>query len=236
MKNEFTQTRFALEITKDGSPTLRLPDGESMHHSGGAAAETVYIYKSVISEALRLKPGAHTCVVGLGMGYIEISWAQCGPEASATLTSFEIEEELRSAFQSWVESAEPGIYDGISALLDPSAQIGAVKRHLSAVQIFSDIRSFGGPASPWNVVCYDAFSRKTNEELWSAGFLSEFLKKFCGDDCVFTTYGCTGVLKKALRENDFMVIQRPSFNGKRDSTLALRGVFKEYSQNFFRTF
>ena len=44
MNNEFAQTRFTIEITADGSPTLKLPEqGESMHHSGGAAKETDYI-------------------------------------------------------------------------------------------------------------------------------------------------------------------------------------------------
>ncbi|MFZ4405454.1 MAG: hypothetical protein ACOYOK_15255 [Pseudobdellovibrionaceae bacterium] len=55
---------FTAEITEDGSPTLRLkqsstakfPTGESMHHSGGAATETLYIYGYAIQQVFERWP------------------------------------------------------------------------------------------------------------------------------------------------------------------------------------
>ena len=42
------KTEYQIEITEDGSPTLRWGAGESMHHSGGAASESIYIYQAAL--------------------------------------------------------------------------------------------------------------------------------------------------------------------------------------------
>lgn len=76
------------------------------------------------------------------------------------------------------------------------------------------------------MICYDAFSQKTNNPLWQKEFLEKFIHDHAEEDCVFTTYACTSVLKKVLTEKKFQLIKRPGFFGKRDSTLALRGCFK----------
>ncbi|MBN8537838.1 MAG: hypothetical protein J0M15_12360 [Deltaproteobacteria bacterium] len=39
---------YTFELTEDGSPTLRLGQGESMHHFGGAAGESLYIYQTAL--------------------------------------------------------------------------------------------------------------------------------------------------------------------------------------------
>lgn len=49
MVNGFLNAKgYKLEITADGSPTLRYGEGESMHHSGGAASESIYIYQKAM--------------------------------------------------------------------------------------------------------------------------------------------------------------------------------------------
>ncbi len=40
---------YSVEVTADGSPTLRWGQGESMHHSGGAASESIYIYQTALN-------------------------------------------------------------------------------------------------------------------------------------------------------------------------------------------
>lgn len=248
MNQPFTDIGFFLEITKDGSPTLRrgqkIVDGESMHHSGGAAAETNYIYKSVLSKAIHCfaleRPHAalKTVVVGLGLGYIEISWAQAliesNRQASAwlTLDSFEIISELRERYSNWVDGDENlPIYNQISEKLNPMVEVNKVRKTLQQAyrngsKLHKDIIS--PPAGhQWNVICYDAFSQKTDSPLWSYEFLDLFLKQHAASDCVFSTYACTGVLKKVLVENGFYLIKRLGFNSKRDSTIALRGAFMQ---------
>lgn len=219
---------FELIPTQDKSYTLQIIGStESMHHSGGAARETRYIYQNTIRNALVSMPEANTCVVGLGLGYIEISWGLCNPGPNAGLSSFEPVLGLVEAFTDWLDSADFCIYNDIVGFLSDSADISIVKKRLrdnfSLIPICPDIRKV--EKQIWNIICYDAFSKKTNEDLWSEDFLSRFIKNHCAFDCVFTTYGCTSVLTKILKANDFEILERPGFSGKKNSTLAVRGKF-----------
>ena len=97
---------------------------------------------------------------------------------------------------------------------------------LNGSQLHADLLKLDIPQIHWNVICYDAFSQNTIQPLWQAEFLDSFIKKYESSDCVFTTYACTGVLKKVLTKNNFELIKKPGFSGKRESTLAYRGKFK----------
>lgn len=246
MKNEFAQTPFTIEITEDGSPTLRLqgPDnsvGESMHHSGGAAAETEYIYKSVIEAAIQRLPDLQMAVVGLGLGYIEISWAiACLKQKSnlqSSIISFETEEELKKNFNRWLIDDGPAIYDDVCRAMDSSVTIQEIKKILKknagTFPIKGNLLTDYDKNNSYQLICFDAFSKKTSEELWTEEFLTEFLGKASHHDCIFTTYACTGALKRSLKSNGFQLIERLRFKSNRESTLAVRGLFT--SEMIFRT-
>jgi hypothetical protein len=242
MKNDFEQTRFTIEKTDDGSPTLRLPDdGESMHHSGGAASETDYIYKSVIEAALKTGTELKMAVVGLGLGYIEISWAiTCLRQSGfkSRFISFETDEGLKSNFLNWVKTGEPVIYNEICKFMGPDDVISDIRalieENLRSNPIRGDFLSEYDKDNSYHLICFDAFSRKTTEDLWTENFLEEFLQKSCHENCILTTYACTGALKRALKKNNFRLLERTRFKGKRDSTLAVRGIFNS-SALIFRT-
>ena len=71
-------------------------------------------------------------------------------------------------------------------------------------------------------ICFDAFSSKTSPALWTDEFLQKFITNAASDRTVFSTYACTGALKRALRAAGFDVQIRPGFSTKRDSTFAVR--------------
>lgn len=48
LKTYLEQNGYTFELTEDGSPTLRFGQGESMHHFGGAAGESLYIYQTAL--------------------------------------------------------------------------------------------------------------------------------------------------------------------------------------------
>ncbi len=48
LKTYLKQNGYTYELTEDGSPTLRFGQGESMHHFGGAAGESLYIYQTAL--------------------------------------------------------------------------------------------------------------------------------------------------------------------------------------------
>ncbi len=233
----FEPLGFEIEFTQDGSPTLRLHNqGESMHHSGGAAAETKYIYGNVLDQAHQiLRDSCKTCVVGLGLGYIEISWAisllraGINPSEKISFHSFEIVSGLIEVFKSWIFSDEPhSVYDLVVEKIDQKVQPKEVKKILrlalnSGSSFQGDFSDFKQHHNHYNVICYDAFSKKTSEGLWGAVFLKEFFQKFSSQDCVVTTYACTGLFRKNLLDQNFLFYKRPGFCGKRDSSLATRG-------------
>lgn len=240
--------QFIPEITADGSPTLRLKSSitddydltrqsrpESMHHSGGAATETEYIYGQPLKHAFQLMPDFKTTVVGLGLGYIEMILLSLGD--SKNILSFETDHELISAFVNWLkESSTSELHQKVCLSLQLNEK--KIRSHYND-QEFCFVRA-GLNSENYknfrksNVICFDAFSSKTTAHLWSEDFLTDFIAQHSEDDAVFTTYACTGSLKRALRKNNFEFMNRKGFTGKRDSTLAVRGLFKNptiYLQN-----
>lgn len=229
MNNPFEASGFQIEITRDGSPTLKLHNGESMHHSGGAAGETWYIYGAVIDSALQILPDSRICTVGLGLGYIEMATAIVS--AHVKIDSFEIVSELVTEFKKWIQN-EPTpaseIYDLVfnSLIVNRPSEISRIKNTLNGIQFYGDITT-SHLKKKWNIICFDAFSKKTSESLWTPEFLDSFLQNHTEPDCIFTTYACTGTLNKALVKHDFILRDRSGFSGKRESTLAVRGKFKK---------
>lgn len=239
MNKERTQTPFLLEPTQDGSPTLRsVESGESMHHSGGAALETEFIYKTPIELALKHLNVCHVHVLGLGLAYIEITWAiECIKSNKLkknenSLSSFEIEAGLVENFISWLntEDTQDSVYDQICKHLDSEVQITEIKeillRNFGQHPVKGDLRAHYKDSPKANLICFDAFSNKTTQELWSEEFLDAYVKSCANEDCIFTTYACTGILKRVLKKNGFEMIPRYRFKGWKDSTFAVRGIFK----------
>lgn len=252
---------FGLELTRDGSPTLRLKNttddqgtAESMHHSGGAASETWYIYGSVMekvfqnAERLQISP-IKTCCVGLGLGFIEMAYAlnALNQKINGQIDSFEIVAGLVKNFKHWIlknENSTGEIYDlAFCKLVETNQKF--INTPKSAVQdylksqleknflIHGDLLTYS-ETKKWHLVCFDAFSKKSSEAIWTDQFLNQFIEKHCEDNCVFTTYACTSELKRILKIHGFTILKRPGFSGKRESTLAVRGCFSLDSS--FQTF
>lgn len=252
---------FVIELTADGSPTLRLKDSslsssekpaESMHHSAGAASETAYIYTQPFQRGLELNTeknneSFYVAVVGLGLGYIEISFLlsfigsqKIDSKKKIVLESFEKEQELILNFKNWLND-QPTLlpYDLIlSKIIEKNDQIINIDFAKNKIQnlmrhphenfqwiMRSVLDSNTEVFRKYHFVAYDAFSQYTDGPLWTEEFLDFFIKHFCDHNCIFTTYACTGKLKRALEKNHFKFIKRKGFNGKRDATLALRGEF-----------
>ena len=242
---------FEIEITADQSPSLRLLQsvdvtkfkGESMHHSGGAWAETKLIYVNPMRDLLNTqKTDLGVVVVGLGLGYIEMSLAResllqkVPPSGIRQMTSYESVPELREFFWSWLHEKElhpevQDIYDQVAAFVisETTLTISNLKSFLK--YHFKSLDSLAGALEvttdlPTNVqaIFYDAFSSKTTPLLWEQHFLENFLQKTAGTSCLFSTYACRVSLKQALLASGFQYEVRPGFQGKRNSTIAWKGL------------
>lgn len=229
------------EITNDGSPTLKLKSNEgseSMHHSGGAASETIYIYGNALAEAQKLYPIDQTryLVLGLGLGYIEILISLMTDFRFSHITSFEKDLDLIQNFKRWMEYEDQTTHNSVLQSLLQKMNMNYsqkqfkdnLKRKLNDHKIEFKNALQQRPnldGKLYHVVCYDAFSKKMDELLWNYEFLDYFIKQYCDEFCVFSSYAKTGTLSRVLKDNSFTLIQRSGFSGKRESTLAVRRKF-----------
>ncbi|MFN8791322.1 MAG: MnmC family methyltransferase [Bdellovibrionales bacterium] len=237
----FTKWGFLLERTLDGSPTLRLingtpENGETMHHSGGAFSETVYIYGRALEFTFSEQPDPVVLSVGLGLGYVETlaaAWAVKTGSKKWRLQSFEYVEGLRQAFRAFYEGSwENPIYheilDRTSTALGVEPQ--RIRRALQValqegrLELKGELTSSQLAPKTFHLICYDAFSAKTNPTLWSEEFLGEVLDSGHPEFCGFSSYACQGNLKRSLKRAHFDMEVRAGFFGKRNCTWAFRGA------------
>lgn len=239
MGMKFTEVGFNIETTQDGSPTLRLlngtpENGETMHHSGGAYSETVYIYGKALEFGFSKVKDPKILSVGLGLGYVETLAAAYALKFGSNdweLDSYEKVEGLRQNFQEfYLGSATHLVYEEILVRtsktfeLDPLKLKEAVKLALQSgrLRLKADLLEDELPKGFYQVICYDAFSSKTNPDLWTEEFLGKVLSSADSKTCGFSTYACMGNLKRSLRRDQFEMEVRDGFYGKRNCTWASR--------------
>lgn len=236
---------FRTEMTADGSLTLRLlkslredrPDGEAMHHSGGAAAETDLIYGNCIRAVFAIVEKPSFLSVGLGLGYNEMFIArialELGQEVSE-IRSFESVEGLRELFFMWLHDYELpeeilSVYENALSfvLKDTTLTKPQIQEFLRAKfpQQDSVSRSLDADTSferKYDGILYDAFSSKTTPELWEEEFLTKFLEKAASPHAHVATYASKASLKSALKSLNFEVAERDGFKNKRNSLFAMK--------------
>lgn len=241
---------FETEMTEDGSFSLRQLEsvdptkykGESMHHSGGACAETLLIYGTPIREILQKINRPNFLIIGLGMGYIEMTIAReallLGKSAQdvGLITTYESIPELREYFFKWVHGRENELSSEVrktyNSVLD-SVLLGTDLRTDDVLNFlrfhFAHLKDLQGALTEdfnfvnrYQGIMYDAFSSKTTPHLWEEDFLFRVLHEGAAEACWFSTYACRVSLKNALQRANFAITVRPGFVGKRNSTLGTR--------------
>ncbi len=242
--------RFHFVTTEDGSQSLRLRApgaeagpvlSEAMHSLKGAFSETDYIYGTAVRQVFSAGWEPSFISLGLGLGYIEVLTtalaAQFSPHQEfERIDSFEIDADLRRYFAMWVsgETSLPysfrNIYDDI---LQRSAMVSALSPHQIKGRLLRSLQSGRLVLRDaltaqtefhqrYSAFLFDAFSSKSTPDLWQENFLTMFLEKTAHPNAVFSTYACTGALKRALRSSGFQLQIRTGFASKRDSTYAER--------------
>ncbi|MBO9665204.1 MAG: hypothetical protein J7501_00120 [Bdellovibrio sp.] len=238
---------FEIEITRDESPTLRLlesvdptkPNGESMHHSGGANTETNMIYGEPAAMILGKVKDPHFMIVGLGLGYIEMNIAREALRLGKTvglITSFEALPDLRQFFYLWLHDRFEEIHPEVVATYNAVLKCVLMKSEVSAVQVkdflrghFKSLEDIDGALDQnvvfktrYHAIMYDAFSAKTSPHLWEEEFLTQLLRVGASEPSLLTTYSCRSSLKRALKNQGFELPAREGFMGKPLSILALK--------------
>lgn len=231
--------------TGDGSPSLRLADAaqrpEAMHHSGGALAESIYIYGGALEVAIAGNFANSVASVGLGLGYnewITLAIALKNNFSSIEIESFESNPLIRAVFEAFLnaKSIDGDLQNQLFKTFQIVVDQVAVSYGLSAATLFQfgqkmlfsshwavrERLDFSTPiVRNYSVIYYDAFSGKATPELWSEEFLTHFLKS-AATPCILSTYASTAALKRALLAANFTKAPQTGFGGKRESTRAIR--------------
>jgi len=230
---------YKIYKTEDSSYSLQdlnFSSHEFMHHRGGAYTETQLVYGELIRKVLDLD-NTHFFVFGLGCGYIEIILAlDCIKRNihNISLTSVEKSEFLVSQFKEFFINEKENLTSEIARqiiLLDyADISLKQLKKTLrdwyqsSRFQILSDVKEVQSGRDRFNGICFDAYSSQTDKNLWTENFLEEFLNNHAADNCIFSTYACTGNLSRALKKYHFNLEKKPGFKGKRERTWAERRI------------
>lgn len=236
------------ELTLDGSPTLYFDDyPEKMHHSGGAASETIYIYGEALSEALNLSVLKYTpealraFVFGLGLGYIETLICLKTNFQFEKILSCEKEVILIKQYSDWIkdlesakkETVQDRMFSGLRNQLQLSGievdEINSFREKMKlklnqnkiVLKEAFEFDSFKNEGQ-FHLINFDAFSNTTDRHFWSENFFDQFIQNHCAPQCVFATYAKTGALTRTLKKHGFTVKNKSGFSGKRESTLAIR--------------
>lgn len=244
---------YTILNTGDGSPSLR-GEVEPMHHLGGAYTETQYLYGDALRYQLGLLEEQFSkCVenktnqkwkvliIGLGLGYIEILSVleSLKNKKKLHLVSYEIKQELVDYFLNWLKgSSDHPVYDKMMSFFqrdysDVISNTQVIKDHLLKMYekgewvIKGELNEGSLPGETFNAILFDAFSGKSTPDLWTEAFLISFLKKATESQSVFSTYACTGILKRSLMSVGYRVEKKAGFMGKRHSTFAIKNQIND---------
>ncbi len=232
--------QLEIHSTGDGSPTIayKRADGyvEKMHHSGGAFLESVYIYHHGLAMALKAGLPAYVISLGLGLGYnemIAVGEFLKRDLAEWKIWSFEADPFLREEFLRWIAgkpAALATVYDQIANLVCRhfAIEISEFKKLMAEglrdgrLSLRGTFPEDAGGVTGAGIFFYDAFSKKMSPELWRENEMRATLEAALASQTLLCTYAATGALNRVLKSLGFRLLDRPGFQGKRESTLAIR--------------
>lgn len=220
--------------TRDGSRTLRQPEGEGYKSLAGALTEARSVYLEASGVAARLRAGtpARVLEIGFGTGLLFLVSAALAQSSDAKLDYVGVEQA--PPYADLLESL------GYADLLAPSTlpnelvswrrSLGArpeAGRHyltLGGIHLnlhVGDALTFA-PEGTFDAIYHDAFSPRTNPDLWTASFLSA-LAELLRPGGRLVSFTVAGSVRRALTEAGLSVTKTPGPpGGKREVLLAER--------------
>jgi tRNA U34 5-methylaminomethyl-2-thiouridine-forming methyltransferase MnmC len=235
---DFKEIGFDIELTKDGSPTLRLINGterggESMHHTGGALGETCLIYGQAFDYGFKNIPQPTIISLGLGLGYVEllaVVYSMIHNSSSPLIYSYESNSSLRQLFENFYLGTKPNsAYEWILKKMAAKFNLDPEKIRLyvrlaleqKRLKMLGDFTSESAEFNSFDVFCYDAYSKKTSPELWDENEMIKIFNRGSEKSCV-SSYASNSVLKRSLAIAGFKTEKLEGFQGKRNRTWAYR--------------
>lgn len=220
-----------IRITRDGSPTLYLPDLDEHYHSmHGAVQEAKHVF---------IKNGFLTKNEKEVLKILEVGF---GSGLNALLTCIESQEnQSRKVSYTGIESnplnrEEQKMMDFSEQIKHPNLQEFVEKIHtaewnvltnitsnFSLLKIEAEIQKFTTEPNTFDIIYYDAFGPRAQSEMWDKPIF-EPLYRLLKENGILVTYCAQGQFKRNLKEIGFKVESRPGPPGKREMTTAKKIV------------
>lgn len=234
----FVEIGFTTEITKDGSPTLRIINGserggESMHHTGGAFSETCLIYGQAFENGFKAVENPVIVSLGLGLGYVEVLavvYSLLHNSLKPQIFSFETVKGLRTLFEDfYLDRKESSAHQWILEKMAEKFHLDSAKLKQEVKQaiiekrllLLGDFVTDCQAISKFDIFCYDAYSKKTSPQLWDEALMTHIFSKGSEKSCI-SSYASNGALKRSLIQSGYKIEKLDGFQGKRNRTWAYR--------------
>ena len=217
-------------VTKDGSPTIRVPDwGVAYHSVHGAIQESMHVFIDAgWNEACRIHAEGPVWVFEMGFG----------TGLNALLTLIESGKTKRSIFYETIDlnpllPSETTSLDYAVRLERPDLEQAWEQMHLGEYDkpthvsenfVFEkhqqDLRDFHA-GQPYHLIYYDAFAPSAQPELWTLAIF-EKLYAMLMPDGILVTYCAKGAVRRAMQAAGFLVEKLQGPPGKREMLRARR--------------
>lgn len=215
MKTELRQTR-------DGSPTLFVPELNEHYHSlHGAVTESQHVFiKNGLHFALEKFPKINLLEVGLGTGLnacLTFAHSHASEIQYTALEPFPPETSLLKTlnYGTWVDEK---LLHAIHALpFDTECSYSSLF-HFRKLKI--RIEDFQTDAQ-FELIYYDAFAPHAQPELWDEPVFKKIFHLITPGG-VLVTYCAKGDVKRALKASGFLVQTLPGAPGKREMVRAVK--------------
>ncbi len=203
--------RPTVEITEDGSATLRTPLGDVTYHSTrGAVGESrhVFIGNGLLQtgcDPVRILEAGFGTGLNAWLTYLEA--ARQGRAVEYTAVEFypvpaEVVAQLNYTDDPRFTAMHAAKWDARTAISD-SFNLHKVRADLA-------VMDFSGS---FDLVYYDAFAPDTQPELWTEEIFSKIYSAM-SDGGILVTYSAKGDVKRVLRSAGFIIERLPGALGK----------------------
>lgn len=214
-------------ITKDGSPTIYLPDLNEHYHSiHGAIQEAKHVFiLNGLNEFIH-KENIAILEIGFGSGLNALLAAiSCIEKEKGTIDYAGIEafplSDLEQSKMNYAKLLSFPSSIEIQKKINHSPwnenQVIHSKFHLTKIN--SKIEEFDLPSDHLDIVFYDAFGPRAQANMWTIELFTKLFNAL-KENGLFVTYCAKGQVKRDLKAVGFSIETRPGPPGKREMTLA----------------
>ena len=213
-------------LTKDGSPTIEVPDMHVTYHSvHGAVQESMHVF---IQTGLHFaKPSKEKIFRILEMGFGTglnslLSWKEAQENNwHIHYTALELFPLNKQEALSLNYATDPQTGEAFTQMhgadWDQEVMIGPL---FTLLKHHTSLQDYPG-AEPFHLVYFDAFAPSAQPELWTVGIF-EKLYRLLHPGGILVTYCSKGDVRRAMKSAGFLVEKVPGPPGKREIVRAIK--------------